>query len=48
MELNNKVMFEELMKEIHSMHSEMWEGFMAHDDAFTAHDAEFAPHGSAM
>jgi arginyl-tRNA synthetase len=40
MESNTKLMFEELMKMIQSMHSEMKEGFVAHDAAFAARDAE--------
>jgi hypothetical protein len=40
MEPNTKLMFEELMKEIQSMYSEMREGFTAHDTTFVVRNAE--------
>jgi hypothetical protein len=43
MEPNTKLMFEELMKKIQSMRSEMWEGFVAQDatcDAELAHSEQ--------
>jgi hypothetical protein len=42
MEPNTKLMFEELMKKIQSMRSEMREGFVVHDATFAACDAELA------
>jgi hypothetical protein len=41
MEPNTKLMFEELMKEILSMRTEMKEGFTSHEAIFAACDAEF-------
>jgi hypothetical protein len=42
MEPNTKLMFEELMKKIRSMRSEMREGFVAQDATFATCDAELA------
>jgi hypothetical protein len=41
LEPNTKLKFEQLMKEIQSMHTEMKEGFTTHETVFTVCDAEF-------